>query len=135
VVAPDELPRGRCAVAFHASGTGSGLQLALDALGFEGRVIDLSWYGTQRVELDLGSNFHQQRLRLLGSQVGTIAPRHRAAGHPARTAAVLDLLADARLDALLAAPIPFAELPAWFARLYRGEPVPPCPLVVYPNQP
>jgi 2-desacetyl-2-hydroxyethyl bacteriochlorophyllide A dehydrogenase len=134
VVAGEELPRDHFAVVFHASGSAAGLQLALDALGFEGRVLELSWYGDQPVTLELGGRFHWQRQRIVASQVGTIAPRHRAAGRAARTAAVLLLLADARLDALLDAPVPFDALPAFFAGLYRGEPVPPCPLVAYPGR-
>lgn len=131
VVAPDDLPRERFPVVLHASGTGPGLQLALDALAFEGRAIDLSWYGRTPLALDLGTRFHHRRLRLVASQVATVAPSRRAAGTTARTAAVLALLADPRLDLLLEPPVPFAALPAFFARLYRGEAVPPCPLVAY----
>ena len=48
-----------------------------------------------------------------------------------RAAEVMRLLGDARLDALLEAAIPFADLPAFFERLYRGEITSPCPLVTY----
>lgn len=130
-LAPDDVARGAFACALHASGTGAGLQLAIDAIGFEGRVIDLSWYGDQPVTLRLGDGFHRQRQVLRSSQVATVAPRHRAAGHAARTAAVLALLRDARLDALLGEPVPFPALPEFFARLYRGEATPPCPVVGY----
>ncbi|HZN37407.1 MAG TPA: zinc-binding alcohol dehydrogenase [Planctomycetota bacterium] len=130
-VAPEELAPGTFAVAFHATGTSHGLQLAIDALSFEGRVIELSWYGTKTVELRLGGTFHSERKRIVASQVGTVAASHREAGFGARTAAVLQLLRDARLDALLQTPIAFARLPEFFARLYRGEQSDPCPLVVY----
>lgn len=129
VAAPEALARGDFAVALHASGGSAGLQLAIDAVGFEGRVLDLSWYGDRPVTLDLGSSFHHQRKALLATQVGSVAKAYRAGGHAARTAAVLAMLHDERLDALLAPPIPFASLPNFFDRLYRGEPVPPCPLV------
>lgn len=128
-VAPDQLPRGAFACALHASGTGDGLQLAIDAVGFEGRAIDLSWYGDRPVTLHLGASFHHQRKVLRSSQVGTIAPSQRAAGRDARTAAVLQLLREPRLDALLATPVPFASLPDFATRLYRGGPTPPCPVV------
>jgi 2-desacetyl-2-hydroxyethyl bacteriochlorophyllide A dehydrogenase len=130
-LAPDDVGRGAFACVLHASGTGAGLQLAIDALGFEGRVIDLSWYGDQLVTLRLGDSFHRQRQVLRSSQVGTIAPRHRAAGRAARTAAVLELLRDPRLDTLLGEPVPFTALPQFFAKLYRGEATPPCPVVGY----
>lgn len=131
VAAPADVSHGAFDVAVHASGSPAGLQLAIDAVGFEGRVVDLSWYGDRPVTLDLGSSFHHQRKALLASQVGAVARPFRAAGHAARTAAVLALLHDARLDALLAPAIPFASLPTFFHRLYRAEPVPPCPLVGY----
>lgn len=131
VVAPRELSPATRAVALHTTATSAGLQTAIDAVGFEGRVLELSWYGDEPVRLRLGGSFHHARKRIVGSQVGTIAPSHRAAGHAARTAAVLELLRDARLDALHGAPIPFAELPRFFARLYAGERTEPCPLVQY----
>ena len=131
VVAPDGVEPGRFAVAFHTSATSDGLQLAIDAVGFEGRVIELSWYGSKPVTVRLGESFHHQRKRITASQVATIAASHRAAGRAARTAAVLDLLADPALDRLLAAPIPFERLPEAFARIYRGETIEPCPVVAY----
>ena len=133
VVAGDELRRDHFPVVFHATGSAAGLQLALDALGFEGSAIELSWYGDRKVTLDLGGRFHHHRQRIVASQVGTIAARHRAAGPAARTAAVLALLADPRLDGLLEPPVPFEALPAFFAGLYRGDAVPPCPVVAYPG--
>lgn len=42
---PAEVELGSFDVALHATGTAAGLQLAIDALGFEGRVVDLSWSG------------------------------------------------------------------------------------------
>ncbi len=130
-VSPREIVPGSCAVAMHTTATSAGLQVAIDAVGFEGRVLELSWYGDEPVRVHLGGSFHHARKRLVASQVATIAPSHRAAGREARTNAVLGLLRDPRLDTLHVAPIPFAELPTFFARLYRGEPTEPCPLVQY----
>ena len=39
-----------------------------------GRVVVGSWYGSKKVDLDLGSFFHRGRLTLLSSQVSSIAP-------------------------------------------------------------
>jgi len=132
---PEQISQGSVDVAFHASGTGAGLQLAIDATGFEGRIIELSWYGDQPVTLRLGGSFHHDRKRLIASQVATIAPSHRAAGRVARTRAVLELLRDPRLDGLLGNPIPFTDLPEFFADLYAGNPTPACPLVEYKTTP
>ncbi|MBL8751961.1 MAG: zinc-binding alcohol dehydrogenase [Planctomycetes bacterium] len=131
VVAPEAAPREAFACALHASGTGSGLQFAIDLVGFEGRVVDLSWYGDQPVSLRLGETFHHRRKSLRASQVATIAPARRAAGRAARTAAVLALLRDDRLDALVRDRVPFDRLPDLFARLHHGEPAPACPVVEF----
>jgi threonine dehydrogenase-like Zn-dependent dehydrogenase len=128
-VAPDELPPGSVAHAFHASASEAGLQLAIDAVGFEGRVIELSWYGERAVTLRLGGTFHSERKQIRATQVGYVAPRHRPAGHPHRTQAVLDLLHDQRLDRLVARRVSFAQLPDFFADLYAGAETPPCPVV------
>lgn len=121
-------------VVFHATGASGGLQTAIDACAFEGRVLELSWYGDQPVALQLGGAFHWRRLRLVGSQVGTVARSHRAAGHPARTAAVLALLADERLDALPTC-VPWASAPELFAALYRGAAVPTFPVLDHRSHP
>lgn len=124
---PEELGSlepGTFDVAFHASGNPAGLQAALDAVGFEGRVVELSWYGSKRVELDLGLAFHAQRKRLLASQVGCVAPSKRGTTtKEARLARVLELLEDESLDRLLGAPIAFEQLPAFMGELYAGRPL------------
>jgi 2-desacetyl-2-hydroxyethyl bacteriochlorophyllide A dehydrogenase len=131
VVAPDDAERAAFSCALHTSGSEAGLQLAIDVLGFEGRVLDLAWYGERAVSLRLGTTFHHQRKTLRASQVGTVARAQRAAGRGPRTAAVLRLLADPRLDALLGAAVAWPAVPALFAAIYRGEPTPVCPVVGY----
>jgi NADPH:quinone reductase-like Zn-dependent oxidoreductase len=128
-IAPEDAEPGSFAHAFHTSATATGLQLAIDAIGFEGQVTELSWYGDQAVSLQLGQSFHHQRKRIVASQVGTIAASHRAAGFGARADAVMQLLSDSRLDALLGDAIPFAELPKAFAAIYAGAATAPCPIV------
>jgi threonine dehydrogenase-like Zn-dependent dehydrogenase len=132
-VAAAAAPQQAFDVAFHATGTGAGLQCAIDLLGFEGRVLELSWYGRQSVTLQLGGRFHRERQRIVASQVGTLARAYRDQGRAARTLRVLELLAAEDLDALVQDTVPFAELPDFCARLYRGEALPPCPVVEYPG--
>src|SRR5207249_4211818 len=48
-------------LAFHASGSAAGLQEAIDRVGMEGRVVEVSWYGTAETPLRLGGSFHSQR--------------------------------------------------------------------------
>jgi len=131
VAAPEEVTAGAFDHALHTSATGDGLQLAIDAVGFEGQVVELSWYGVEAVSLRLGETFHSQRKRLISSQVGAVARSHRDGGYAGRRRAVLDLLADERLDALLEEPAPFDRAPEVFDALYRSELDELCPFFTY----
>jgi threonine dehydrogenase-like Zn-dependent dehydrogenase len=101
-----------CDLVIHASGSPDGLNTALNLAGDEATVLEMSWYGDQVVSALLGGPFHSRRLRLISSQVGSIAPSHRPRwSHHRRLAAALGLLTDPRLDVLLAPEIAFADLP------------------------
>jgi threonine dehydrogenase-like Zn-dependent dehydrogenase len=128
----DELPDESSTVAFHSTGTSAGLQASLGAIGFEGRVIDLSWYGSRPVTLNLGADFHYGRKRILASQVGAIAPSRRDSHTRAdRLREVLDLLVDPSVDALLSPPVVFSDLPEFMRGLYAGNSSHPVPLIRY----
>jgi NADPH:quinone reductase-like Zn-dependent oxidoreductase len=110
--ATPESATGDCDLVVHASGNPAGLGTALALAGEEATVIELSWYGNAAVTAPLGRAFHSRRLRLVSSQVGRIAPSHRPRwSHARRLAAALALLADERLDLLLAPPVAFPDLP------------------------
>lgn len=105
-------------IVFHASGAARGLETALALAGFETQVVEMSWYGDRPVAVSLGGAFHSRRLRIVSSQVGSVAARQRARWDTRRRMALaLELLADPRLDALISGESPFAELPAVLARL------------------
>lgn len=67
------LPAG-ADLTLELSGSPDALNDALTLTGFSGRVILGSWYGTKPMALQLGGEFHRRRIRLLASQVSTIAP-------------------------------------------------------------
>src|SRR4029077_13263946 len=69
--------RIECDLVFHASASAAGLATALRLAGTEASVVELSWYGAGDVPVPLGAAFHSRRLRLVSSQVGSIAPSHR----------------------------------------------------------
>lgn len=127
--APEEAPGGRDLV-LHASGNPDGLRLALRVAGFEGRIVEASWFGDSEASLPLGEDFHARRLSLLSSQVGAVAPAMRGRrSHAERLALALALLEDARFGALLGPATPFAELPARYPALLAGGGG--CPVVTY----
>lgn len=57
---------------FHTSGSSQGLQQAIDLAGMDARIIELSWYGVQETNLQLGENFHYNRVCIQASQVSHI---------------------------------------------------------------
>jgi 2-desacetyl-2-hydroxyethyl bacteriochlorophyllide A dehydrogenase len=69
----EHLPNG-ADLAYEISGSPSALDQALVTTGFAGRVVIGSWYGSKRASLDLGWHFHRSRIRLICSQVTSIAP-------------------------------------------------------------
>jgi NADPH:quinone reductase-like Zn-dependent oxidoreductase len=128
---PAAAPRD-CDLVFHASASAAGLATALGLAGDEATVIELSWYGDGDVAVPLGGAFHSRRLRLVSSQVGKVAPSHRAEWTPARRlGAALDLLADPALDVLLALAVPFADLPRRLPDLLAPESEVLCPVIDY----
>jgi threonine dehydrogenase-like Zn-dependent dehydrogenase len=119
--------------AFHCSGRPAGLQAALDCLGFEGRVVELSWYGKEPVTLQLGGAFHYNRKRIYSSQVASLAtPVRSSMTLQDRTNRVLELLAEEELDHLLGPEVPFHQLPAFMQGLYAGKQPGITPVVTYP---
>lgn len=56
------------------SGNADALDEAIAVTGFAGRIVIGSWYGRKRVALNLGGVFHRRRIRLISSQVSTLAP-------------------------------------------------------------
>jgi NADPH:quinone reductase-like Zn-dependent oxidoreductase len=115
------------------AGSAAGLDLALSLAAFEAEIIELSWYGSDTVPVSLGGAFHSQRLTIRASQVGHVAPSHRARwDHKKRLALALSLAADARLDALLGEQIPFDSLPERLPAVL-AKPGALCTLIRYPD--
>ncbi|QPH52784.1 zinc-dependent alcohol dehydrogenase [Pontivivens ytuae] len=95
---------------FHCSASAGGLAAAIDALEFEGQVIEMSWYGAEPVPVPLGGAFHANRLSIRCSQVGHVAPGRRASvSHAERMRTAIGLLDDPALDALVTHHMPFEE--------------------------
>ena len=117
---PEHAPNDQ-EIIVHASGSAAGLRLALACAAFEGRIVEASWFADRSPSLPLGEAFHPRRLRLISSQVGSIAaPMRGRRTHRERLATALTLLADPVLDALLEPATDFADLPAAMPRLLRG---------------
>jgi 2-desacetyl-2-hydroxyethyl bacteriochlorophyllide A dehydrogenase len=105
-------------VVLHASGSASGLALALRLAAFETTIVEMSWYGDSAVPVALGEAFHARRLTLKSSQVGSIATTQRARWDTRRRMALaVSMLADATLDVLITGESDFDALPETMAQL------------------
>ncbi|MGZ4937077.1 MAG: GTP cyclohydrolase II [Halobacteriota archaeon] len=70
----DQLPNG-ADLTYEISGSPAALEQALTVTGFNGRIVIGSWYGSKRATLNLGGSFHRSRIRLISSQVSSMAPK------------------------------------------------------------
>jgi 2-desacetyl-2-hydroxyethyl bacteriochlorophyllide A dehydrogenase len=71
---PDEQGAPGADLTYELSGNPLALDQAIAVTGFNGRVVIGSWYGQKHADLNLGGRFHRSRIRLISSQVSTIAP-------------------------------------------------------------
>ncbi len=65
---------GSADLTLELSGSPSALDDAIALTCFSGRVVIGSWYGEKKTTIDLGRSFHHSRIKLISSQVSTIAP-------------------------------------------------------------
>ena len=81
------LPHG-ADLTLELSGSPTALDAAISLTSFSGRIVIGSWYGEKRAPIDLGSAFHRSRIKLISSQVSTIAPELSARWDKTRRFAV-----------------------------------------------
>ncbi|MEL6793937.1 MAG: zinc-binding alcohol dehydrogenase, partial [Pseudomonadota bacterium] len=97
-----EMTARDCDASFHTSVSAAGLKTAIECLGSEGILVEMSWYGEGETPIALGGAFHAERLRIISSQVGKIAPSRRPRwNYGRRLAKALELCADPALDCLI----------------------------------
>lgn len=61
-------------LSLELSGAPAALNDAIHLTRFSGRVVIGSWYGSKPAALDLGGSFHRSRIKMISSQVSSIAP-------------------------------------------------------------
>lgn len=117
-IAPDEAYD----IVFNTSGKGAGLQVAIDSVRVEGKVVELSWYGSKRIEVNFGDSFHYGRKKIISSQVSKI-PSHKLSNwdFTKRKKMVFDLLSKHQPDYLIDKEIAYEEAPEFFNEL-RNNP-------------
>ena len=115
----DLMPNG-ADLAYELTGSPDALNAAIDMTGYSGRIVIGSWYGQKRGEIHLGGRFHRSRIRLISSQVSTIAPEWTGRWDKARRFEVAwDMIRRVRPRGLITHRIPVAEAAQAYALLDR----------------
>ncbi len=109
-------------IVINTSGSGAGLQLALETVVTDGTVIEASWYGDRPATLMLGADFHSRRLTIRSSQVGAVAAGRRGTRTTReRLVLALELLRDPAFDAVLTGESSWRSVPEVMASLADGS--------------
>jgi threonine dehydrogenase-like Zn-dependent dehydrogenase len=115
---PDDFTPGFFDLAINSSASGEGLQLCIDATRPQSKIIEVSWYGSDSVNIRLGDSFHVGQKQIISSQVSTI-PLSKQAHFDLhrRHEVVMDLLQNEDLDTIPFNVIDFDSLPLLFSQL------------------
>ena len=118
----DAGPAAGADLAIELSGQPSALDDAIEAVGYDARIVVGSWYGTKRAPIDLGGRFHRDRIDIVSSQVSTISPELRGRwDRDRRMDATLDRLDAIPADELITHRVPFERAPEAY-ELLDAEP-------------
>ncbi len=117
----DRSSAGEFDIVFNTTGNEGVLQKAMRLTKVEGRIIELSWYGSKTIQLPLGADFHYGRKRIISSQVSNI-PRRKQGDWDfmKRKELVFKLLGELDLSGLTDHVISFEDAPEFFGRLRKG---------------
>ena len=111
----------RADLTYELTGRPAVLDNAVQATGYDGRIVVGSWYGTKAAAIDLGSHFHRSRMQIVSSQVSTIDPSLRGRWTKGRRmGVVLDLLGEVAPSRLISDRFPVAEAPSVYQQLAAG---------------
>jgi 2-desacetyl-2-hydroxyethyl bacteriochlorophyllide A dehydrogenase len=128
-VAPDDVPQfadrdpDGADLVYELSGNPEALDDAIGTVGYDGRIVVGSWYGTNRADLGLGGRFHRDRITVESSQVSTIDPDLRGRWtSDRRLETALDHLSEIETDTLVYDRVPFESAPEAYRRLDEHRP-------------
>lgn len=117
----DRDPRG-ADLAIELSGKPDTLDDAVATVGYGGRVLVGSWYGTRRAAVGLGGSFHRDDVTIRSSQVSRIAPERRGRwSSDRRLGTALDRLREFDAGTLISDRVPLERAPDVYRRLDRDR--------------
>ena len=119
-------------VAINTTSNEDALQLCIDRTLPEATIVEASWYGNIKVNLNLGTWFHSGRKKIISSQVSEI-PSHMkpAFTFERRKQVVFEILCNPVFQKLPISEIPFEESPKVFDRLRNGSYNDFCTIIKY----
>jgi len=107
-------------IVFHTSATSGGMQKGIDSLKLEGKLVELSWFGSKKVTMELGHSFHYNRLKIVSSQVSHIPKRKPEETYLSRKKLAEEILNLNAFDLLVTDFIKFEDAPVFFSELRKG---------------
>jgi threonine dehydrogenase-like Zn-dependent dehydrogenase len=113
---------GEYTIAFNTSSSESGIQLAIDQVGLEGKIVELSWFGPQKINLNFGNDFHYYRKRIISSQVSHLpASKSYQFNYRSRKKLVFKILKEISFDNVIGEIISFGKAPEFYEKLKEGK--------------
>jgi threonine dehydrogenase-like Zn-dependent dehydrogenase len=112
-------------ICIEVSGAPPALAEAIRVVAYSARVVAMGFFQGEVAGLRLGEEFHHNRVQLICSQISGVAPEASYRWSKPRlwrTAVELQHAGVLDLVPLITHVAPFADAPAMFARLDRGEP-------------
>ncbi|ODS86143.1 MAG: oxidoreductase [Devosia sp. 66-14] len=112
-------------ICIEVSGAAPALAEAMRTVAYASRVVAMGFFQGEARGLQLGDEFHHNRIELISSQISGVAPDASHRWSKLRlwqTAVRLQHEGRLNLLPLITDTVPFAEAPALFARLDQGDP-------------
>jgi threonine dehydrogenase-like Zn-dependent dehydrogenase len=108
-------------IAFDTTASSGGLQACIQSVKDEGTVINLSWYGSKSVQINLGADFHYGRKKIISSQVSVI-PNNKKSNwdYAKRKALAIQLLMQYPYEKCISTCVPFEESVDFYHQLREG---------------
>ncbi len=108
---------------FEVSGNPDAFHQAVLLTGYSGRILLGSWYGNKPVAASLGGTFHRSRIRVISSQVSTIAPELTGCWNQARRGRIVwQNLRGIRAAGFITHRFPLAQADRAYRLLAAGDP-------------
>ncbi len=117
---PSQLEEKSFHLSFNCSGSYDGLQIAIDATTYEGRTVDLGWYGETKGILSLGGTFHSGRKTLISSQVSHI-PNPKQWDFKSRKKICLELVEELNFSDHITRIVNFDSLPEFYKSIDKAS--------------